>query len=262
MSEDSGPLADVGQVASKRVGPAPLWVWAAVLAALVIAWSWWRNRQAATASTAVDPTAADNAVTLPGDLGTVGTGTLPESPSVGGLFGNPFATVTDWVSAVVQAAASLGGTPLDVSTAINRYLSGQSLSAAQQAIINAALARFGAPPGGIPTTPPSSSTPPPAAGKTATRLQLVPSQGSGIRTPTLYVYWTDAAGKPISGVVELQQQRGGTFYDVSTVAVTANGSGRHQVSIGAGKTATYRAQSLLTNPKYTQTTSNVVTVKG
>jgi hypothetical protein len=56
---------------------------------------------------------------------------------------------------------NLGYNPTDMAAAIGKYLTGQTLTANQQSMVEAALGFFGNPPQGA---PPVSTTPPPGAG--------------------------------------------------------------------------------------------------
>jgi hypothetical protein len=248
--------AGIEGVASKKIGGAPVWVWGVVGAAAVIGFVWYRNRAASSAAApaVVDPTTA-------GPTLDPGTG-LPASPGSGDT---TTPAPADWLSAALSAAATGGVTHIVALQALQRFLEGLPLSAAQVAIVDRAIAAVGLPPGFTPEvqTPAPAPAPKPATpvGPVATTLQLVPSQGSGIDSPTMYVYWLDNLHKGITGVVELQEQKSSTWYDVATIPVS-QGSGHLKISVGKGKARTLRAQSLLTNPKYKQTTSGAVTVRG
>lgn len=88
-----------------------------------------------------------------------------------GAGGNVIAPSTNasWAQQVEAYLSSIGYNAVTVAAAIGKYLTGQTLSADEAAIVAAALGFFGQPPQGAPpihTTPPPGQNPPPTGNGT------------------------------------------------------------------------------------------------
>src|SRR5215469_12643109 len=46
------PASGGGNVLTHKLGPLPTWLWIALAALIIVAWAYWRNRQASNASAA------------------------------------------------------------------------------------------------------------------------------------------------------------------------------------------------------------------
>jgi hypothetical protein len=269
---DPGKAGSIEGVAVKKFGGQPIWVWGVVLGLVVVVFVWWRRR---SSSAAAAPAAApDPADTTGGAVGAPDTGGISYGyPSIDpgtGLPSSPNAytpaPIVDWITwqaAVVSAAATLGGTPLEVATAIARYLAGQTLSAAQQAIVNTAIARFGAPPGGLPTPIGSGggTTPAPSAPPTASHIVLTPvgtalptSKGGIFHGAVTYT----VASKPSAGYLRLQESSAasnGNWTIVKSFTVPTSGNVAISVPINTTGAVNLRAVNL------TGLASNVIALK-
>lgn len=157
-----------------RVGRLPIWLVGLLLAGAVALFVWYRNRNAnkAIASTAAPDMAFDYDAT--GDSGYVdglsgdaigdylrNDPTNPAYPvglNAQGLPGP--VTNAQWSRLAADNLMSKGADPSLVSNALAKYLQGQQISAAEQAIVNMALSMFGSPPEGLIIVNPSPNTPP------------------------------------------------------------------------------------------------------
>ena len=161
-----------------KIGGVPVWGVGVGLAGVFVAFQWWRGRNSAVTR---DPGAA---VEFPeGDIAPEGAAYglppgpigdwLSQNPTFAGypvgysLGGLPSAiTNGQWARLVTDELLSQGADPTLVSNALTKYLSGQSLTASEQAVINKALQILGTPPEGIlpinttPDTPDTPDTPP------------------------------------------------------------------------------------------------------
>lgn len=157
---------EVPAVLKKEIGPFPLGVWLIIIAAgvgvgVVV------NRQLGAAPEEEPELVPDEAF----DAGTAGVG--PAGPAYLGPIltpsppyeapGDSGPEITDndtWVSvAATGLAASTDWTPLAILDALQTWIAGSPVTAAQVAIINAAVGKYGPPPFGAPLT---SVIPPPA----------------------------------------------------------------------------------------------------
>ena len=168
-----------------KIGPLPAWAWGGIIVGGVLIFHFIRSRQQAAsvqvpapgADATADPTASDNGATSSEFSANPYTQayqdyitsdpTNPAYPvSVGGSSGVP-APITDaqWGRVASDGLIGQGNDPTIVTSAITKYLSGQSLSAAEDAVIGKALQLFGSPPeGALPilfSPTPVTQTPPP-----------------------------------------------------------------------------------------------------
>lgn len=143
MADEESPL---GTVAKGKWAGVPIWAWGAGLAAVILIYMWWRNKQnaavsATTATVADQPTYADTGTG--GDYGNIGDGYIPGSSQTGvsSSLTNP-----EWLSNAEQALTNSGHSPVDIIGALQRFMTGQPLSASDQQIVNAAVSAEGLPP--------------------------------------------------------------------------------------------------------------------
>lgn len=140
-----------------KVGGVPVWGIGVGLGALIVIILYIRSRRNAAAN-AASATAEPVAPGLTFDQGGVGSTTGypsidPTNPAypVGlpaqGLPGP--VTNVQWSRLVADELLAKGNDPTIISNALSKYLSGATLTAAEQAIINLALQIFGAPPEGL-----------------------------------------------------------------------------------------------------------------
>lgn len=193
-----------------------LWYGGAGLAGLAAVWWVMRKRGAQNQDPGLDPngySAATGDVSGYQQAGYYDPGTgafiggIGANGNVGTIF-NP-STNASWAQQVEAYMTNLGYDPLAVGAALGKYLTGQTLSDDQKSMVQAALAFFGAPPGGVPpvsTTPPA---PPPAPTPTPTPVPHstpppVPPHGEPAPTQT----YTVMSGDTLWGIAQHFYGRG------------------------------------------------------
>ena len=149
---------------TKKLGPLPVGVWIAAAGGI-----WWylQKRQGGGAITG-GTDAAGNAGLInpstgfaygsPQDLAAIGAGGSggTTSGSGGSTVGGTYPDNTAWASAAINYLVGLGIDPTAANSAIEQFLSSQQLTTDQQADVNLAIQRLGAPP-----SPPQPGTAPP-----------------------------------------------------------------------------------------------------
>lgn len=142
-------MDEIGDIAKNKIGGLPVWGWAAALSGIVLIFAWWRNRSGSAGTAA--PAIFDGTTTASG-LANVGV------PSSGqnSMAGPSPETLDDWMNQAVAA----GGSNTDVLGALNSFLSGQPLSAAQKSTVDSILGKVGLPPGysSLPASQPIPAT--------------------------------------------------------------------------------------------------------
>lgn len=160
---DSGtppiPSSKSGGLLNKKVGGVPVkWLALAVLLVVGGYFVYRHFRPAITTTATGDVTSADTGTsTDPGNLfggysdsldGT--TSGLTSATSYTTPTGVGITTNLQWAQNAANGLDGTGSyTELDVQNALNNYITGASLTAAQQAIVNAALGSYGSPPESI-----------------------------------------------------------------------------------------------------------------
>lgn len=169
--EVAGKAAGKGlQTFTRKLGPFPVWVWGLGLAVLIYVY---RSRKGGGGGAQTDPA---------GNVGTI-------DPATGYVYGSPqdqaslqahasgntdippsdsttagqYADNASWGRAAVNYLVGLGEDPTSANEAIQQYLSSQTLTPQQQAMVNLAIQGIGAPPqlpGPTGTPPPPITTPP------------------------------------------------------------------------------------------------------
>lgn len=170
--EAAGKAAGKGFDAfTRKLGPAPVWVWGIGLALLIYLY---RKRQGASTGQATDP--AGNVGTIDPATGYVygsmqdqnalaarnSTSTDTSTPS-SSTTGGQYADNASWGRAAVNYLVGLGEDPTSANEAVQQYLSSQTLTPQQQAMVNLCIQGIGAPPqlpGPTGTPPPPVTTPP------------------------------------------------------------------------------------------------------
>jgi len=170
--EAAGKVAGKGLEAfTRKLGPLPVWVWGAGLAIGIYLW---RKRSGGTGGQQTDP--AGNVGMIDPATGYVygssqdqaglaahnSTSTDTSSPS-GSTTAGQYPDNASWGRAAVNYLVALGTDPTSANEAIQQYLSSQTLTPQQQALVNLAVQGLGAPPqlpGPTGTPPPPITTPP------------------------------------------------------------------------------------------------------
>ena len=149
-----------GKGLTKKVGPLPVWGYAAAGAGGFLIYRYLKARSAAAASTAASGTTGGT--TIPNDLGLEGTQSTQAS----------FSTVAAWETALLDYLTGNGMDPADAFTAAQAYLGGTCVS---QAAYNGLASAFISPNVGL---PPGFTSPPALSVCAATQQTPTPSGGS------------------------------------------------------------------------------------
>lgn len=157
MSETAGLEATV----THKVGPMPGWAWIAVVAGGAWVYYLWKRRNSVSTSGTVQQTANTSSTTT--GVGWGGDGTIPTLSAPGNIVtanGTPGSTTNaQWARNVVNALIAGGADPTLANNSLTTYLSGGTLSAAQQSIVDTALTQYGAPPEGLISMTTAPATP-------------------------------------------------------------------------------------------------------
>lgn len=155
MSENA-PEA-IGKSVGKKVGPLPLWGYAAIVVVAAYGVYWWRNKVGT--STPVTPiTEVGSGMSSAGQM--PGTNSYNGSVNTAEKAAPASTTNAQWARNVTDSLIASGSSAIDVPQAISNYLSGKPLNATQQSIISIALQKYGSPPEGVvaAVTTPAAST--------------------------------------------------------------------------------------------------------
>lgn len=135
-----------------KVGPLPVWGWGALLGALLVGYFYVSGKFPGDAATpATDSTGqADSGVDTSGGSVPINSGGLTPDTSNAAAPVASDPTNGDWLVQAVKAAVARGIPATTAQQALTRYLNGESLSAAQKAIVDVAVAALGVPPEGTP----------------------------------------------------------------------------------------------------------------
>jgi hypothetical protein len=239
-------------IASRKFGGVPLWVWGALVAALILGVMWWRNRNAGTTDTTstvpTDPNAIDPNTGLPspayyggtpGYGGGVGTG-YGDGYGYGYPTSNGITTNSQWIQQAEYAASSLGHSQLEILGALTAWLTGSALSASQQQIVNAAIGLIGLPPDTSGIAAPTGNTTPPAATTPKPAAMVIKIEPSGSVVPSLtgqtlhmVVNWTGGGATNAFYVEESSAVSNGQWSIVHTFAEKGT-SGNVAIAVGVG----------------------------
>lgn len=144
---DAQPSAGLEATVTHKLGPLPVWGWAAMIAGGAWAYYLYKGR----VSTGAVPQATDTTGSTSSGTGTdapgvnLGLGTNPPT----GAAGSPSVTTNaQWARQTLDSLIAGGADPTLASDAISTYMNGGTLTSAQQSIIDKALQSFGSPPEG------------------------------------------------------------------------------------------------------------------
>ncbi len=162
---------------SKKLGPLPVVVWVAIF--LGVYYYMAQKNKTGSVGTATDPAGNVGQINPAtgyvfgsaedqGALGSIssGLGTSSDSGSGGSTVGGQYTDNNAWAVAAINYLVSIGVDATSANTAITSFLSSQPITQQQQAEVNLAVQRLGAPPsppepgGSTPpvVTPPNTST--------------------------------------------------------------------------------------------------------
>jgi hypothetical protein len=157
-----------------KVGKFPIWALGIILAGAIVLFVFIRNRRAQGSTTTAQAPPSDPLYYEPGAEGVYGlppgaigdylnadptNPAYPVGQTPGGIPGP--VTNVQWSRLAFDLLVSRGDDPNLVQRALAKYIRGDALDAAEQAVVNLALQLMGAPPEGLILTPPSSPTTPP-----------------------------------------------------------------------------------------------------
>ena len=150
MSESvENPIAGAGSALTRKMGPLPVWAWAAIVVAVV--WGLYAYR---TVTGRAKPVPAVPGAGTPDNGYSASTGSV--SGSVGGvgvqsgINGTPaMQTNAQWARQAADQLIAMGDSPDAVNNALSAYVNGQTLDTGGDSIIREALTKFGNPPEGV-----------------------------------------------------------------------------------------------------------------
>lgn len=259
MAEEEGAAAGAGKgldFLKKKIGPLPVAVWIVAFAGL-----WWLLQKRQASAAAATGTANGSQTDPAGNVGTIdpSTGYVQGSPEdqaaissnnadTGTTSGSGSSTVAGtyndnnaWASAAINYLVGIGIDPTSANSAIETFLGSQALTSQQQADVNSAIQRIGAPP--TPPTPATAPTPivtPPSGAVTATNPVTGLTVSSKAKN-TIGLHWnksTNATGYTVSYGTTSAATGGGT-----TVPGTQGG-----VTIGELKANTHYYFKVIATP--------------
>lgn len=255
MAEEEAVSSTAGgamEFLKKKAGPFPVIVWLVLLGG---AYLYLKNRSSSSTSAANAATGANQQTDPAGNVGSIdpatgyvygtpedqaaqaandsstGTGTSTGSTGSSTVAGN-YADNNAWAEAAINYLVGIGIDPTSANSAIEQYLASQSLTTQQQADVNEAIQRIGAPPSPPqPGTSPSPIVSPPSVG---TAYATNPPTGLTVSSKaptTIGLKWNstvNATGYTISY---------GTTAAANTWSTTASGTST-SVTIGNLKAST------------------------
>lgn len=148
-----------GNAVGKKLGPLPVWAYAAIIAVVAWGWFYWKNHSVGrvnpAAQSAVPPVDAGTIAGASGALPSTYSGIVQTTPGTPSL-----STNAQWAKYAADQLNALGYAPDAVANALSAYVNGTKLDAQGQSLISIALQKFGTPPQGVlpvPTTPAAPS---------------------------------------------------------------------------------------------------------
>jgi len=219
----------ISDTLKQKAGPLPVWAWGVILGVVVVAASYWYSSKSKASSAGDGADGGAGSLVAYPDLdggngdgsgsnsGTVVTGTDAPTSSA-----PQFSSNAAWMTYVVAKLTAEGNSPLTTQVALLNYLSGKPLSAAEQALVNQAIGRFGLPPNGVdmiptlnpepvpvktPVTKPAPVNDAPAPGYTSQKDQF------GLVVPIVYGQpnYSDTATKDYGKNYEAEWEKKNAF---------------------------------------------------
>lgn len=149
---------NISETLKSKAGPLPVWAWGLIIGVVIVAGMYWRSSRSAALSAGSPTTEPTMAVP---DLSGSSDGLGASSSGGGGSGGSTttpdsspqFTSNAAWMTYAVAKLISEGNNPLSTQIALANYLAGKTLTAAEQGLVNQAIARFGLPPNGVDMTP-------------------------------------------------------------------------------------------------------------
>jgi hypothetical protein len=183
---------DFGERLTRKLGPLPVWGWGVLIGGAFIAWYWYSNTGLGSfdGETDEEGTGVGQTLAPSGDFSTVPI--MPEEEAE-----TDENTNAEWLIQAVLAAPA-GTSKLAAQAALEKYLNGTDMSAAEQNLVDAIINKIGLPPQGT-AGPPQLEPKPPTAGETnwATRMWIgAPNKTrfGGSALLNVRVVWVDSTG--------------------------------------------------------------------
>jgi nucleoid-associated protein YgaU len=150
--DTSAPTKHGGNILTRKIGHLPVWAYILIFGVLVAAFYWYKKKKEASATSTEPAMTGDQLNTSYGS----GTANNQLSPGNGGATTDTSgastpssATNAQWAQNAANTLVAQGQDPTTVSNALSAYLDGQSLTNAQQALVNSAIQQNGEPPQGV-----------------------------------------------------------------------------------------------------------------
>lgn len=138
-----------------KIGPFPAYVWGGIIGLVIVGYLYTRSSKAKITGASPSPAASnplDGAFTPGTTSGGGGGGGSTSNPS-GSLINNAV-----WLTQGVAYLTGRGNSPLAAQQALGRYLNGETLSAADAALVNVWIVKQGTPPESVMTPVGSTNT--------------------------------------------------------------------------------------------------------
>lgn len=200
---------------TKKIGGLVVWQYAVILAVMIAFGFWYkstRNRVSAPIDTALS---SDSVTAEPESVGSWAGGDSGGSGGGGGMSYTPGTTVTSnaqWSQNAANALLGQGQDPTVVQSALAKYLAGQSLSIAEQAVVNAALRSNGTPPEGV--VPVVTTSP---------NVNYAPVRGDSLVSIARAFYGDESRWKDIWQMNLTQVENDGKLRQGTTLTLPGNG---------------------------------------
>jgi hypothetical protein len=195
-----------------KLGPLPVWVWGLFIGGLLVAWQWARSRNSGTVTETEDSGSTSAAVP---SFPSSGTGNSQGTNTV--VTGEDYeATPTErtngqWLMLAVKAAVQKGVSTLSAQSALEKYLTGQHLTAGEKGIVDTALAdtNVGLPPQGVGGTPTwDAEAGPVRYGRINGTSEVYRVEKDGSLTPYSMATWSTFRLTPAGMAVKFQDFHG------------------------------------------------------
>lgn len=151
-----------------KLGPIPIWGWAVGIVGVYVLFHYLHGATSSTPATV-------SSATLPTNYSLPGAGATQTSGSATSSSSTPSTPTTnaEWGNAAAAYLIGAGDNPSLVEQALSDFLAGNTLTASEQTLVNAALKQLGSPPGGVLPTGATGTT------TTTTPTAPVASPGGG-----------------------------------------------------------------------------------
>lgn len=192
-----------GSIFTKKIGPLPAGVWL-IVAGLIYYYVKKRGETGGSAGTQTDPAGNTGAINPAtgyvygtsedqSALGGINTGGISSSNTDTSTTGGQYKDNDSWASAAINYLVGIGIDPTAANSAVQQFLASQVLTTNQQADVNLAIQRIGAPPS--PPQPGSSPGPivtPPSPGTTYATNPPSGLTVSSVATTSVVLKWNAA----------------------------------------------------------------------